>query len=230
LVFENIPNIDKNYKIEYIRKGIHFCSLSIPVLYFLLKKSTALSFLIPLTILFVLMDMARYYTQTGAKFFYKYFGWLLRHYEIDEKRKRLNGASNILISAIICILVFPKLIVVTAFTVLIVSDSLAALIGRRFGKHKFFKKSLEGSIAFFISAVLVTVVAIKIQYSFIYVSDLHYHNLEYFIAVVAAGIGAIMEASSVVLDDNYTIPLGIGFTMWGLYALLLPQFNVYILG
>lgn len=173
----------------------------------------------------MLFDLARYYNKTGAKLFYKYFGWLLRNYEIDEKRKRLNGASNILISAIICIIIFPKLIVITAFAILIISDSSAALIGRRFGKHKFFKKSLEGSIAFFISAIIVSFVTPKFV-----TPNLDYNFLEYSFVIIAAGVGTVMEASSVVVDDNYTIPLSIGFTMWALFALFLPTFNIYILG
>jgi dolichol kinase len=229
-VFDDIQNIDKNYKIEYIRKAIHLCSLSIPVFYFFLSKTTVLSILIPVTTLFVVFDAARYYSNTGAKLFYKYFGWLLRNYEIDNKRKRLNGASNILISAIICILIFPKLIVVKAFTILIISDSSAALIGRKFGKHKFFKKSLEGSLAFFVSAILMAIIATKMQYAWIPKSNMEYNSLEYLIAIIASGIGAVMEASSVIVDDNYTIPITIGFVMWVLYALLLPTFNIYILG
>jgi dolichol kinase len=173
----------------------------------------------------VVLDLARYYNKTGARLFYKYFGWLLRNYEIDEKRKRLNGASNILISAIICIIVFPKLIVVTAFAILIISDSSAALIGRRFGKHKFFKKSLEGSIAFFISAIIVSFATPKLL-----TPNVDYKILEYSFAIIAASVGTVMEASSVVVDDNYTVPLSIGFSMWGLYALFLPTFNIYILG
>jgi dolichol kinase len=229
-VFDDIPNIDKNYKIEFVRKAIHFCSLSIPVFYFFLPKIAALSILIPVTALFVVFDVARYYSKTGAKLFYKYFGWLLRNYEIDNKRMRLTGASNILISAIICIIIFPKLIVVTAFAILIISDSSAALIGRRFGKHKFFKKSLEGSVAFFVSAILMAVIATKTQYAYMQNSNMEYSSLEFLIAIIASGIGAVMEASSVVVDDNYTIPLSIGFVMWILYALLMPTFNIYVLG
>lgn len=219
-MFENIQNIEKNYKIEFIRKSIHFCSLSIPVVYFFIDKITALNILIPITILFVVFDLARYYYQPGAKLFYKYFGWLLRNYEIDIKRKRLNGASNILISAIICVIIFPKILVVTAFSVLIISDSLAALVGRRFGKRKFFKKSLEGSLSFIGGGFLVILLTPKVEYFY----------AEYLIAAFAVVVAAFFEATSVVVDDNFTIPLSIGFIMWLLYFLFLPTFNLYIIG
>ncbi len=75
-----------------------------------------------------------------AKIFYKVFGFLLRKHEIDKEKKNLTGATYVLISALICALIFPKVIFVTAFTILIISDTMAALIGRKFGKHKIFKK------------------------------------------------------------------------------------------
>ncbi|MDP2208666.1 MAG: dolichol kinase [Bacteroidota bacterium] len=219
-MFDNIQNIEKNYKIEFIRKSIHFCSLSIPVVYFFIDKITTLSILIPITALFVVFDLARYYYQPAAKLFYKYFGWLLRNYEIDNKRKRLNGASNILISAVICVIIFPKIITVTAFAVLIISDSLAALIGRRFGKRKFFKKSLEGSLAFIGGGFLVILLTPKVDYFY----------AEYLIAAFAVVVAAFFEAASTVIDDNFTVPISIGFVMWLLYLLFLPTFNLYIIG
>lgn len=219
-MLEKIDNIDVNYKIEYIRKGIHFCSLSIPVIYYFIDKSTALSILIPITSLFVISDLARYYSKSAANLFYKYFGWLLRNHEIDNQRKRLNGASNILISAIICIIVFPKLLTVTAFAVLIISDSMAALIGRKYGKHRFFKKTLEGTLAFVLGGTIVILFTPKVSYIL----------SEYVIASVGVVVGGIFEALSITIDDNITIPISIAVTIWILYIIFLPEFNLYIYG
>lgn len=219
-MFEKIDNINVNYKIEYIRKGIHFCSLSIPVIYFFIDKSTALTILIPITSLFVISDLARYYSKTAANLFYKYFGWLLRNHEIDNQKKRLNGASNILISAIICIIIFPKLLTVTAFSVLIISDSLAALIGRKYGKHKFLKKTLEGTLAFILGGTIVILFTPKVSYVF----------PEYIIASLGVVVGGIFEALSITIDDNITIPISIAITIWILYTIFLPEFNLYIYG
>ena len=109
-MFNTLPNIDQDYKIEFFRKGIHLCSLSIPVIYYFIDKWTALSILIPITLLFLISDLLRYYNKSVADLYYKYFGWLLRNHERDQKTKRLTGASNILLSAIFCIIIFPKLI------------------------------------------------------------------------------------------------------------------------
>ncbi|MGB2868834.1 MAG: diacylglycerol/polyprenol kinase family protein [Bacteroidota bacterium] len=200
------------YRHELVRKAIHLTSLSIPVIYYFISRSNALWLLVPVTAAFVIVDVARYYFPPVTEWFYSWFGWLLRRREQDSTKKRLNGATNVLISACLCVLLFPKIITVTAFAILIISDSTSALIGRRFGKHRFFDKSLEGSIAFFISAIVVVLLAPKVTS----------HPLEYVIGVVAAAFGAVVESLSIKIDDNISIPLVVGLVMWGLYAVLLP--------
>jgi len=208
-----------NYRSEVIRKGIHLCSLSIPLIYFFITRSMALTLLLPLTAAFITVDLSRYYIPAVSRWFYRWFGWLLRQHEQDDGRKRLNGASNVLISATLSVFLFPKIIAINAFAILIISDTTSALIGRRFGKRRFFGKSLEGSLAFFLSAVLVVLVAPKIQYL----------PTEYAIGIAAAAIGALVEAASVRIDDNLSIPISIGLSLWGLYALVLPTLNLYAL-
>jgi dolichol kinase len=206
-----------DFRSELIRKAIHLSSLSIPVIYYHITRELALQILVPLTVAFIVVDLARYYHQPVAGLFYRWFGWLLRRHEQDEKRKRLNGATNVLIGATLCVLVFPKILVVTALTILIFSDSTSALIGRRFGKHRFLGKSLEGTLAFFVSAVLVVLATPK-------VAGL---TTEYLIGIVAAAVGALTEATRLHLDDNLSVPVVICGTLWGLYALLLPSVNLF---
>lgn len=213
------------FRIEVIRKAIHFCSLSIPVLYYFLPKSTGLTILIPLTAGFVLVDVLRHYHAPTAKLFHKLFGWLLRDHETGEKMKTLNGATYVLLSATICVLIFPKLFVITAFSVLIFGDAAAALIGQRFGKHRIplhnpKKKSVEGSLAFLLSAIAVVLVTPKVAYS----------ATEYFIAIAAALVGTVAEAlSSDIIDDNLAVPVSMATAMWILYILFAPELNYYYL-
>ncbi len=205
------------YKHELVRKAIHLCSLSIPIVYYFLSKQQALALLVPVTAAFLIVDTARYYSPAVSRWFYQWFGWLLRKHELDEDRKRLSGATNVLLSACFCVLVFPKIVTVNAFSVLIISDTTSALIGRRYGKRPFFRKSLEGSLAFFLSASLVILVAPKIDGLV----------AEYAIGVLASAVGAVVEAASVTIDDNISIPISIGAIMWILYAWLLPSVNLF---
>jgi dolichol kinase len=212
-------NATIDYRYEIVRKGIHLFSLSIPVIYYFITRRLALCLLLPLTAGFIIIDMARYYVPVVSQWFYKWFGWLLRRHETDIKKKRLNGASNVLISALLCVLIFPKVIAINAFTILIISDTTAALLGRRFGRHRFLGKSLEGSLAFFISAVIVILIAPK-------VSGI---PMEYAIGIIAGGIGTVVEALPIKIDDNISIPLTVGFSLWCLYLLLLPALDLSLL-
>ncbi len=206
-------NATIDYRYEIVRKGIHLFSLCIPVIYYYISRQLALCLLLPVTAAFFGVDMARYYVPAVSNWFYRWFGWLLRRHETDIKQKRLNGASNVLISASLCVLMFPKVIAINAFTILIISDTAAALFGRRFGRHRFLSKSLEGSLAFFVTAVIVILIAPK-------VSGI---TEEYIIGIVAAAIGTIVEVLPVKIDDNISIPLAIGFSIWCLYVLFLPS-------
>lgn len=207
------------YKSELVRKSIHLCSLAIPIIYFFISQRFALTLLIPVASAFLLTDIARHYIPAVGEWYYRWFGWLLRQHEQDRSVHRLNGATNILLSAVICVAIFPKIITLNAFTILIVSDTTSALVGRRFGKRRFFSKSLEGALAFFASALLVVFVAPKIEHS----------ATEYLLWIAGAAAGAVAEASITKIDDNISVPLVIGFVLWGLYSVLLPGLDLHVL-
>ncbi|MCZ7613963.1 MAG: SEC59/DGK1/VTE5 family protein [Ignavibacteriaceae bacterium] len=212
-----IDNGTIQYKDELFRKLIHLTSLSIPIVYYFITAKTAAIILGILTAAALIIDLSRYLHPETGKIFYKFFGFLLREHELDHKKKNLNGATYILISALISVLIFPKVIFISAFSILIISDSLAALIGRKFGKHKFLSKSFEGTLTFFISACIVILFTPKIG-GFLE---------EYLIGFIAAFVGAIVENISFrLIDDNLSIPLSVGFTMWGLYLALLPNLEL----
>ncbi|MBI5019874.1 MAG: dolichol kinase [Ignavibacteriales bacterium] len=212
--------IESDYRIEVIRKAIHLISLSIPITYYFVSKPVALTLLVPMTLIFLSSDLARYYNQAFEKWYFKYFGFLLRKRENDKKNKTLNGATYVLISATFCVLVFPKIIMITSFSILIISDIAAALIGRRFGKHKFISKSVEGSSAFFFTALIVIIVTPKVEYQL----------GEYLIGIIAALIGTVTEALPADIDDNLSIPISVGASLWLLYTIFLPILDIYKLG
>ena len=174
--------------------------------------------LIPLTASFIALDFARHFNRAVETWFVDTFGILLRRREIS--RKRLNGATYVLIAATLSVIIFPKIIAVTGFIILIISDMASALVGRRFGKHRFLAKSLEGSAAFFITAIVVVLLTPKIDYL----------PGEYIIGGMAAAVGAVVEALPIDIDDNLTIPVGVGITMWIGYAILLPGLNLHKFG
>lgn len=191
---------------ELVRKTIHLSSLGIIIAYAFLPKSTMLWVLVPFTLLALTIDYGRHYVPFIDRVFQMIFGKILREHERDTNRKLLSGGTYVLISASLCMILFPKVIAITSFAILIVSDATSALIGRRWGKHRFFDKSVEGSSAFFVSAVIVVLVAPKALGL----------PVEYAIGIVAAVVGTLVEAMSVRLkvDDNFSVPSSVGLTMW----------------
>ncbi len=213
-----------NFKTELVRKAIHFVSLSIPVIYYFISKELALWIIVPVTAIFIIADLARYEIPQFSGFFYKFFGFLLRKHEIDEKKHALNGATFMLISATICIAIFPKYIMISSFPVLILGDAASAVFGKRFGKHKILSngpKSYEGSLAFIIAGTVAVALTPKVNYMIV----------EYLIGIAATVVASSAEALSYkIIDDNIAIPISFGLTIWALYVIFFPNFNMYFMG
>ncbi len=208
-----------HYRDEVVRKLIHLCSLSIPIIYYFISKNDAIIILGIVAAFAITIDLSRYFFKSLAKVFYDIFGFLLREHEVDHKKRNLNGATYVFISALICVVIFPKVFFITAFSILIISDTVAALIGRKFGKHKFLAKSFEGTLSFFISASIVVFFTPKIDGNM----------TEYLIGIFAAFVGAIVENISFgFADDNLSIPLSVGLTMWALYLIFLPGLQLIL--
>lgn len=198
---------DIPYSQEILRKTVHLFSLSIPVIYIFVSEIFALSVLIPMAIIAVTLDLlSRNEDSWANKFIYGLFGSMLRKHERKKNKLILNGASWVLISAVLTVLVFPKVIAVIAFMILIVSDISAALIGRKWGRTKLGKKSLEGTLAFIISGILVVIVV-----GVLFNADIYF----YIAGTLGAIVGGIAElyAKQLKLDDNLGIPMGVGITM-----------------
>jgi dolichol kinase len=112
----------------------------------------------------------------------------------------------VLVAATLTLGAFPPVVGVTAFCVLIVSDTFAALVGRRFGKTRFFDKTVVGTVTFVLTACIVVIVM-----------GLIYHLpwtfwVAGFLGAVAAGMAEAM-AVRLKLDDNIAIPFSMAITM-----------------
>ena len=208
------------FRRELWRKAIHLSSISIPVFYFFTPRETALAVSAVLMVVAVALDVGRYSYAPLRRLFHAAFGPLLRSHERDRHAKRLNGASYVLIASTLSIFLFPKLIAITGFLILIVSDLAAALVGKKFGRRKFLAKSLEGSAAFFATALAVVATTPKIGYE----------AGEYALGAAAALAATLVEAGAAGIDDNLSIPLTVGAVLWAGYALLLPWLDIYRFG
>ncbi len=195
---------DISFKQELYRKGIHLISMLIPAGYIFVDKGNALLIIIPLTVIAVVIDVMSKSNIVIHHLLYGYFGKILRPHE--RKKFVLNGASWVLISATLCILFFPKIVMVTAFTILIISDISAALIGKKYGRIPFLDKSLIGTSAFIISALIVcTIIGMFTNAPTTY----------YIASYIGSIVGGIVEAASrrLNVDDNLSIPVSVGLVL-----------------
>ncbi len=211
-----------SYFQEILRKSIHLTSLAIPIIYSFVSRDTALLLLLPITLIALIGDVARRFSPFVREFVHRYFSRMMRPHELDSTRFLLNGATYVLMSATLCVLIFPKIITIIAFSVLIVSDIAAALIGRRYGRRPFLDKSLVGTLAFIVSGILVTGVIVLLTHAPVELL---------LIGSIGIVVGGVVEAASIRLrmDDNFSIPTSIGLTMWGLLLLLEPALQHRIL-
>lgn len=193
------------YKYEVVRKLIHLSSLSIPLTYYFIDNFTAVLILSLLFLAAIAIEIGRFRSESFGSLFDKIVGKLLREHESGNGQRKLSGATYVLASALLCVLLFPKIIAIAALAMFLVGDTAASLIGIKFGKHPFLKKSLEGTLAFIASAFLIFLVVPKVTGTL----------PEYGIGLAAAAAGAFIEnISGGVMDDNLMVSMTIGAALW----------------
>ncbi len=126
------------------------------------------------------------------------------YYDLIYKLERDKNYSKPSIQALwanlgifLSYLFFGKEAALVSVVVLAVGDAFAGFVGINYGKRKIGNKSLEGSIAFFLSSLLALLFFLGFWKSFL-------------IALVSS----LVEVLPIRLDDNFTIPLTAGFVYW----------------
>ena len=195
------------FRQECKRKSIHFSSLWIPLAVVTLSRQDSLVLLCIVTLAVVTVDIGRHYIASLGRLFDTLFSGILRPHEHDKKK--LTGASYVLIGALGTVWLCDEAVAAATLLVLVVSDTAAALVGRAYGRHKIMDKSMEGSAAFFLSAMAMAIL-----------TGLYYSEPPafYMVAIVASALATLAElyAKRLRLDDNVLICVSFGSIMQGL--------------
>ena len=121
---------------------------------------------------------------------------------IFRKKEQSHFAGHIYmtLAAIVCFAAFSRVIAAAALSMTIIGDIAAALIGKRFGKHKFIfsNKTLEGTVAGF---------AANIGVGWLFLSDV---NDRWLLLIVMAAVASLVEVFTQKLDDNLTVAIFAG--------------------
>ena len=185
---------------ELNRKLVHLASLFIPIGIYFLPKRTCIQLLFLLTVLFLSIEILRMVHRPTSKLFYTLFGLIIRR----KERFMLTGSTTLLMSALVSVLLFQKPIAITALCFLIMGDTMAALVGKSFGRIKVFRKTIEGSLACFCTCLIVVLVVPRMEFT---------------VGLAGALVATLIELLPIPLDDNFLIPILSGAAMQ--YALTL---------
>lgn len=131
------------------------------------------------------------------------FGNMLRELENGSLFK-LSGSPFVLASAFLSVILFEMHIASLAFSIMIVGDTAAALVGRKFGKIRFSNgKTLEGYLAFVITSLLVLIIyGLIFNYSILFI-------VKGVIGICLAGL-VELYGREIRIDDNFSIPIVFG--------------------
>lgn len=178
-----------NYRGEVYRKMIHFGSAIFPVAYYYsLTRNQMLWILGGLSLLFLVGELLRMNVKTFRRFYKLLFGRVVR----PEEDHTLTGATSVFIAGFLTVLIFEKPVAIFSLLILSLADATAALIGRKWGSHSLFDKTVEGTATFLVVAVTLAFLL---------------PDIPRFGAVVAAGIATVAEVLPSPVDDNLLIPL-----------------------
>lgn len=193
-----------SYNQEICRKLIHLSSLWIPLCIWNLQPFHVQIILLSVFAGIIIFEIIRRRDFINISLLED----ILRPSEKTVGHMRPTGAFYMLAAAIITAFVMPKEIAAASLTVLMISDSCAALAGRKWGKHKIMQKSLEGSMSFLLSAFIISAF-----FAFL-LENTYNHKIFFLSGCIAGFIAALCElfTKQLKIDDNFIIPLSFAFT------------------
>ena len=133
----------------------------------------------------------------------------LNHVRRAGERKPALVAVTFFLAALLTLIFFGREIAVIAIITLAIGDSVSTVFGKAYGRHKWFfdkKKSLEGSLAFFIFVFLALLGLFYFLPSFALINYI-------WLAFLAALVGAAVEALPTI-NDNLAVPIVTGLAIY----------------
>lgn len=193
-----------SYKHEIYRKLIHVSSLWMPLAIYFLSNTQAIALFSMLLVLLLTFEYLRFSDNKLGGMIKNIFAPILRSHEL-VRRFRFTGATYTVLAALLCVIFFDTSVTITALSIMLVSDAASSLVGRKWGRMRFFNKSIEGAAAFVVTAYIIVFILNWL--------GIIPHLL--IAGLVAATVAAAVEffSSQLRLDDNLAITLAVALTM-----------------
>ena len=199
-----------SYPEEIKRKGVHLSSLWMVAATLLLGRYQWISCLLFGALLLLTLVSEHDYANGGkylGRLYGQLFGRMLRN-EVKPGQWIVSGGAPVLAAALLVNLLFVPFIAAAAMAVMLTGDAAAALIGRKFGKHKTVNgKSWEGFFAFIIvgygaMAAVLAIVGAQERYFLWGIGG-----------VILAAVAELFQ-KQLKVDDNFSIPLCSGAVLF----------------
>jgi diacylglycerol kinase (CTP) len=176
-----------------------------------MPRPTAVIIVCSLLGLNVFVEMARLRMPALNEKFIKFWGPIMRSSEAD----RVSGVPYYLASVALTVGIFPKPIAILSIAYLACGDPIASLTGILYGDKglRFANgKSLIGTLAGVLACAVLT---------FIFLSAFHLKDSAVLGLTLIGGLaGGLAELLPLEVDDNFSIPVVSGFTLWLAFILL----------
>ena len=191
---------------EFKRKLVHLSSLWMVAATLLLASWPWCAAILFFFLLILTLISEHDYASGGrylGRLYGRLFGKMLRN-EVKPGQWIVSGGAPVLAAALLVNVLFPPWIAALSLAVMLTGDAAAALIGRKFGRHKIVNgKSLEGSFSFLIAGYIAAAVVLLIT---------RRPACDYLTCIAAVLLADLAELfqKQLRLDDNFTIPLTVG--------------------
>jgi dolichol kinase len=181
---------------ELGRKVFHIGSVALPLFAWAVPRPVGVAALGGLAVVAVAVDHARLRYRVPRYYFLRATRTLLRRHE----RRGFAGATYMAVGYAVALAVFPRPVAVAGMLYNGLGDAAAALVGKRFGRHRTaWGKSWEG-----FAAGLATSLAVGFAVPGITPAG----------AVLGALSAATLEFLPLRLDDNIRVTLGGALACW----------------
>ena len=197
------PLRSRQWLTEARRKAIHlsFVVLPLELLLELLPwprgRGQFRVLFLTLTASAIALDVLRIHERRVRTFFRLFFGEMIREHE----RMSLLGSTYLLLAALLSIELFPQPVAATAIGFTVIGDAFGALVGRAWGRHKVFNKSLEGGLGCLAACLAWAAFVVSVG------------GVSAPVAIAGAVVATVVEMLPIPLDDNLGITLAAGYTM-----------------
>lgn len=192
-----------NFKRELARKSVHFLSIFILAIYFLIydlvRKEIALLTLVLILIIVLGLEYIRLESKKQVNTLNKIWNYLRR----KSEENKIGGEVFFLIGAIMVLAIFDIRIAVAGILMATFGDLTAALVGSKFGKTPFGnlkQKTWEGAL----SQLFINILVGALVFLFLFEPS---HKLIWIVFISMALTATAIETITNKIDDNLLIPI-----------------------